>query len=363
MLHKTIRLIKSGIAFSICALCCCSQAARCGTATTSIVATINGTSITSEDVEKATANELQKLELQRLQFDAGYARNKHQIMENGLARLIDNRVLDFEAKKRGIAKEMLLSQELNGKVQEPSAQDVSAFYEANKAQIGQPLEQSREKIQQYLKSQNYNRAKEDLVERLKKDYGANVMLAPMRSTIETTGSPALGPEDAPVTLVEFADFQCPFCSRLAKTLKEVLANYGKDVRLVFRQFPLSEIHPFAENAAEASLCAADQGHFWEMHDLLYASQGQINATDLGVKTAGMNLDMQSFSQCVNSRKYANRVQQDFNEGIKLGIAGTPVVFVNGRFFSGALPLEDLSRIIDEEIRNSPSHATASNQRK
>jgi protein-disulfide isomerase len=316
-----------------------------------------------EDLEKAAAGELQKLELQRLQFDAGYARNKHQIMENGLARLIDGSVLDFEAKKRGIAKEMLLSQELNGKVKEPSAQDVSTFYEANKAQIGQPLEQSREKILQFLKSQNYNRARAELVAKLKKDYGVNVMFEPMRSKIETTGSPAIGPEDAPVTLVEFADFQCPFCSQLANTLKAVLANYGKEVRLVFRQFPLSEIHPFAENAAEASLCAADQGHFWEMHDLLYESQGQINAADLGGKTAGMKLDLQSFNQCVSSRKYASKVQQDFYDGIKLGIAGTPVVFVNGRFFSGAIRLEDLSRIIDEEIRSSPSRATASVRRK
>jgi protein-disulfide isomerase len=362
MILKSIRLLKSGIAFSIFALCCWSQAARSETTPTSIVATINGTSITSEDLEKATANERQKLELQRLQFDAGYARNKQQIMENGLSRLIDSRILEFEAKKRGIAKEMLLSEELNGKVKDPSDQDIGAFYEANKAQIGQPLEQSKEKIQQYLKSQNYNRAKGELVEKLKKDYGVNVLLEPMRAKIETAGSPAIGPEDAPVTVVEFADFQCPYCSRLAKTLKGVLDNYGTKVRLVFRQFPLSEVHPNAESAAEASLCAADQGRFWEMHDLLYESPGQLNPSDLSAKAANLKLDMQSFNQCVSSRKYANKVQQDFYEGIKLGIAGTPVVFVNGRFFSGALPLEDISRIIDQEIRSSPSRATASMRR-
>lgn len=320
------------------------------------VATFNGSAITEADLEKAAARDLEQLELQRIQMNTNYLRTKHQILETVLANLLEEKVFEAEAAKRGVSKEAFLAKDLEGKVNEPSSQDINNFYEANKQKIGQPLAQVSGQIQQYLKAEKYNNARRELAARLKAGYGITIALQPIRSNVETAGSPSLGPADAPVTLVEFSDFQCPYCSRYSTTLNDLLAKYGKEVRLVYRQFPLSQIHPFAEKAAEASLCAADQGHFWEMHDLMFQGQAQLSEADLRAKAARLQINMDTFSQCLLSDKYAAKVRQDQQEGQRLGITGTPALFINGRFLSGALSLDDLARIIDEELHSKNASA-------
>jgi protein-disulfide isomerase len=314
------------------------------------VAVFNGAQINEDELEKAAAADLANLELQRQQMTANYQRTKHQILERNLSRLLEDKILVAEAAKRGIPKEELIKKEIDSRVKEPSIEDVNTFYEANKQRFGQPLEQVSVKIQQYLRSQSYDKARFDFVERLKKDYGITVMLEPFRMKVETTGSPSLGPVNAPVKIVEFSDFQCPYCSRLSTTLEAVLAKYGKEVQLVYRHFPLSDIHPYAEKAAEASICAADQGHFWEMSHLLFQSQNQLTDEDLKAKAAKLNLDSNAFVQCLSSGKNNSKVTQDFNDGIRLGVGSTPSLFINGRFLSGVAQLADISRIIDEEVQ-------------
>ncbi len=350
------RIFRSAIAFVLVLVPVrlFSQAAK--PAGNAAVAQFQGTVITQDDLEKFAAKDLEDLELQRVQFNASWERNRREVLETSLERLLSEKLLTAEAARRGITEEALLDQELKGKVKDPTEDDVKAFYEANKQRINQPLLQIASQIFSYLKTDNYNKAKAAFVEQLKKQYGASVSLALARQDVATAGSPSQGPASAPVTLVEFSDFQCPYCAKLFTTLHQVLDKYGTQVRLVYRNFPLLQIHPYAEKAAEAGLCAADQGHFWEMHDLMFQTQGQLKEEDLKTKAAQLKLDMESFDSCLDSGQHAEQVKKDLYTGSKLGVTGTPALFINGRFVSGAVPFADIAKVIDEEL-SAPSRAS------
>jgi protein-disulfide isomerase len=175
-----------------------------------------------------------------------------------------------------------------------------------------------------------------------------LLFEPVRVPVDPIG-PAKGPADAPVTLVEFSDFQCPFCARFVATLEMVREKYGDKVRLVFRQYPLP-FHPNAAKAAEASLCAWEQGKFWEMHDAMFANQQALAVENLKAKAAGLGLNADSFNRALDAGKYADEVQADVAAAQKAGVSGTPALFVNGRFISGAFPLDQVTQVIDDELR-------------
>ena len=338
------------LVFAVCLLAVrVGEAAQANAAKGGNVAVISGVPVTEEELMKAAASDLEKLELQRLQANANLIRNRHEILESNLSRLIEGKVLAAEAAKQGVAVDALLEKELAGKVKEPTPQDVSAFYETNKTRIGRDFQTVSGQILQYLKSENYNKAKNEYVETLRKDYGVSISLEPLRMKVAAAGRPAKGPENAPVTLIEFSDFQCPYCANLSKTLQRVVADYGNDVRLVYRQFPLTQIHPYAEGAAEASLCAAEQGHFWEMHDLMFFDQRQLTEEGLKADAAKLQLDSTNFVQCLNSHRYAGKISEDLREGATLGVSGTPAVFINGRLLTGAQSYEELAKVIQEEL--------------
>jgi protein-disulfide isomerase len=168
--------------------------------------------------------------------------------------------------------------------------------------------------------------------------------------VTTQGSPVLGASQAPVTIVEFSDFECPYCGALYPTLKEVEKNYGDKIKVVYRQFPLASIHPNAQKAAEASLCANEQQKFWELHDAMFTDQRNLSVNALKQKAAALNLNTDQFNSCLDSGKYVDVIRRDVADGTKLGVSGTPAMFVNGRYLSGAQPYQEISKIIDDEIR-------------
>jgi len=161
-----------------------------------------------------------------------------------------------------------------------------------------------------------------------------------------------GNESAKVVIVEFSDFQCPFCGRFyMETLPQIQANYintGK-VRFVYKHFPLSQIHAFSFKAAEASECAADQGKFWQMHNMLYENQEKLSVPDIKGYASELGLDLTQFNQCLDSGTKANKVRNDLSEGQQLGVDGTPSFFVNDQVLVGALPYSDFKKAIDVEL--------------
>ena len=187
------------------------------------------------------------------------------------------------------------------------------------------------------------------IEGLKKDYKVTSYLEPVRTTVATAGYPSKGPANAAVTIVEFSDFECPYCGGFYPTLKEIEKNYKDKIRIVYRQFPLTSIHPHALKAAEASLCANDQGQFWQMHDAMFTDQAKLEVSDLKEKAAKLSLNTGTFNTCLDSSKYAASIKNEILEGAKVGVNGTPSMFINGRFLSGDQPYDDIAKMIDDEL--------------
>ena len=168
--------------------------------------------------------------------------------------------------------------------------------------------------------------------------------------VSADDDPALGPPDAPVLIVEFSDFQCSFCARFAtETLGQILDTYGDQVRFVYRDFPLTSIHPHAQKAAEATQCAHEQGKYWEYSDLLFQNQQALDVDSLKGYAQQLGLDTDVFNECLDSGQYASEIQKDLTEGQSYGVTGTPTFFINGRLLRGAKPFSAFQAMIEEEL--------------
>ena len=302
-----------------------------------VLAVVGGADITETEVEDLMEAQLMKVEQER-----------YNLIKQGLDRLIADRLMEMEAKQRGVTVEELVAQEVEAKVTEPTDEEVDAFYEERKARMRQPKDQVAEQIREYLLRQRENQVNSNMVAELKKKHGYQLLLEPIRVSVVADGFPAKGPEDAPVTIVEFSDFECPYCARVIPALDEVVETYGDKVRLVFRQFPLN-IHPNAQKAAEAALCARDQDKFWQMHDAMFKEQRSLGVEQLKEKAARLGLDATAFNECLDSSRHADAVLADLKAGSDVGVSGTPALFINGRFLSGAQPFAAIAKLIDEEL--------------
>ncbi len=264
--------------------------------------------------------------------------------EEALGELIRERVLAAEAARQSVSVAELIEQQ-TGTLGPVTDEEISAFYEENREKIGnRSLEELSDGIRRYLESQRKTQGIEKLLEAAMVEQ----LLEPPRFEVAADG-PALGPADAPITIVEFSDFQCPYCERANNVVKQVRARYPDSVRVVYRQFPLESIHPQARGAAEASLCAADQERFWDYHDKLFANSKQLGSEDLLRYASELELDVARFEQCVEERTHRERVDADVEVGMDLGVSGTPAFFVNGIMLSGAKPIESFSEVIEAEL--------------
>ena len=172
-----------------------------------------------------------------------------------------------------------------------------------------------------------------------------------RYSVNTNGSPVKGNPNAKIAIVEFSDFQCPFCSRVVPTLQRIEKEYGKDVRIVFKHLPL-HIHPKAPAAHAASVAAHNQGKFWEMHDKIFSNPRALEEANFVAYATELGLDLDKFNADRKSAETKKKVDADTVEAAKLGVTGTPAFFVNGRFVSGAQPFETFKALLDEELGRS-----------
>jgi predicted DsbA family dithiol-disulfide isomerase len=314
------------------------------------VAVVNGQTITQSDLEKAAESDLKGLETRKLQNDAALAQDRQVALTKALEQIVADKLIEAEAKKEGKTKEQLLEAEVDSNVDVPSDAEVAAFYDANKDRIPIPKEQALPQVKQYLIERSRGRYHDMLITRLKKDFGFKSYLEPLRAQLSTEGFPSKGPATAPVTIVEFSDFECPYCGGLFPTLQQVEKNYSEKVRIVYRQFPLSNIHPHAMKAAEASLCANEQKKFWEFHDSMFSNQKELSVPDLKQRAVDLKLDTQAFNQCLDSGRHAAAIQADIQEGARSGVSGTPALFINGRLLSGNQPYAEIKDIIEDELQ-------------
>ena len=269
--------------------------------------------------------------------------------------IIADMVVADAAKAKNVTPEAFVKSEMDKRITPITDTDVRTFYVQNSERMqGRSFEQMAPAIQQYLQEQQQTTARQALIADLRKAGPAiNVLMDAPRTAIAVAGDdPALGNANAPVTLVEYSDFQCPFCLRVVPTIKELRAKYGDKVRIVWKDFPLTQIHPQAFLAAQAGNCARDQGKFWEYHDRLFANQQALQADALKKYAADAGLDSAAFNACLDGSKFEARVEEALGAGARLGITSTPTVYVNGRLINGAQPIEVFQAVIDEELARS-----------
>jgi protein-disulfide isomerase len=293
-----------------------------------------------------------------LSLDAGQFRSLrlrdalHEARRQTLDALIAERLIDLEASRRAISTEDLLEQEVERRIAPVTDTEVSAWYEQNRARVNNaPLESVAGNIRDFLERSRRQEAVNRLVSSLTAKTTVTVALEPPRDPITVAADePARGPADAPVEIVVYSDFQCPYCGRVVPALEKVLEANSETVRLVFRDFPITAIHPLAVGAAIAARCAHEQGKFWEYHDRLFANQGRLANEDLKQHAAALGLDAEQFSSCLDQEKTRPLVEEAAASGERLGISATPAFFINGRLLSGAQPYEAFQSIIDDELQ-------------
>jgi len=269
--------------------------------------------------------------------------------------IIADIVVAAAAKAKNVTSEAFVKSEMDKRITPITDADVRTFYVQNSERMqGRSFEQMAPAIQQYLQEQQQTTARQALIADLRKAGPAiNVLMdAPRTAIAVANDDPALGNANAPVTLVEYSDFQCPFCLRVMPTMKELRAKYGDKIRIVWKDFPLTQIHPQAFLAAQAGNCARDQGKFWEYHDRLFANQQALQADALKKYAADAGLDATAFNACLDGSKFEARVEEALGAGARLGITSTPTVYVNGRLVNGAQPIEVFQAVIDEELARS-----------
>lgn len=272
-----------------------------------------------------------------------------------LENMIASQLIAEAAKNSGMSVEAYEESQVSTRVKPVTDADVVAFYQANINQMqGRPLDVMAPAINRYLEEQRRAQARQAWLEELrKKGPQIRVMIdAPRHSIALAATDPSAGSASAPVTLVEFSDFQCPYCRQVAPTLKQLREKYGDKLRIVWKDFPLTQIHPQAFKAGEAGHCAAEQGKFWEYHDRLFANQQALQPSDLKKHAADLGLDAAKFDACLDSSKYGDRVREGVAQGSRLGVNSTPTMYVNGRLISGAQPYEVIAGVIDEELSRS-----------
>lgn len=302
------------------------------------VATIGGETISLAELEKEAAPQI--IQARMKLFDA---RN------NALQSMIDDRLVDAEAKKRGVTRDDLLKAEIDAKITPPTDADIAKFYEENKGRMrGAPLEEMKPKIIDFMTNNAKKEKHAAYIGELRKAAGVQVHLAPPRFEVGPGVGARKGSETAPVQIIEFSDFQCPYCTKASKTVDEIVANYGDNVSVVYRHFPLP-IHKQAARGAEASECAKDQGRFWEYHDILFANQRAMSDDDLANYAGQAGLDVDKFKACLTSGEKAKIVEQDIADGKAVGMSGTPGFYINGRMISGARDIAVFTEIIDAEL--------------
>lgn len=173
----------------------------------------------------------------------------------------------------------------------------------------------------------------------------------LRPIIESKDDPILGPAEAAVTIVEFSDFQCPFCRQSFPIIRELEKYYQGKIKVIYRDFPISQIHPDAMLAHLAANCAYEQGKFWAMHDKIFQNQERIKENDLKNYAAQIGLDRMAFNSCLSSNKYTQEINEDLQNGLTLGVSGTPTWFINGYKLEGVISLDTWKDLIEGVLGN------------
>ncbi len=336
-----LRLLPALLFTSLVAASCSPNGAVQGDAAgNEVIARVNDRPITTAELDVWIKGQLFEREV-----GSKSPAERFEVRSRAISEMIDEMLLDAEADSRGVDSEAVFQQEIEA-LGPMSDDDVSKFYEEHRSRFraSDTLEVLTPRIRAHLSQ----RRRSDVVAAMRSKAEVEILLEPPRLAIEPLG-PARGPDDALITIVEFSDYQCPYCKRTEPVVQSLIERYPERVRLVYRHFPLDSIHNDARGGAEAAVCADEQGQFWAFHEKVFENQGALSEADLLTYATDVGLDVSAYKACAASPGTKERVEADVAAGREAGVSGTPAFFVNGIPLSGARPIEDFVRTIDREL--------------
>jgi protein-disulfide isomerase len=300
--------------------------------------------VSLEEIQEALKNELQNLD-----------RERFRLIDAKLAQMIADKLVAAEAKRRGVTVAELVKQEIDAKTAPVGNDEIEQFIAENRPRLASADEAGlKAKVLTYLREQKIAQRRTEYIRSLRAQAAVKVFLVdPTAVKVDASRGFTRGAENAQVSIVEFSDFQCPFCKAATTTMHHLMDQYAGKVRWVFRDFPIAGVHPLARKAHEAARCAAEQGKFWQYHDLLFARSPQLAPAELKQYARELKLDGEAFDRCIESGKYQSAVADDVQDGERLGINATPAFFINGRLLVGAQPAPVFQQMIDSELAKQP----------
>lgn len=316
---------------------CCGKKAKQQSTATGDAAMVNSLPITMAELDDASQDAMQKVQSEI-----------YKIKKRQLDVLIEEKLIETAAAAKGMTKEEYINAEVTSNVTEPSDNEIKAMYEARKDSYKEPLDKAKVQIANYLKQNRENRLYRNMITKLRGEADVKILLQPPRVEIDLENLSVFGEDDAPVTIVEFSDYECPFCKRVRPTIWKLTEDYKDRVRYVFVDFPLS-FHKKAQKAHEAARCAEDQGKYYEYNRKLFDNQKNIGLKDLKKYAKELGLDTKKFDNCLDGGEKAAMVKENIQKGANAGVSGTPAFFINGIMLSGARPHSAFVEIIEEEL--------------
>lgn len=342
MLRSFLTLTLCALSFSLLAFPA-ANGTDPGSDPNAVAAEIDGAKVTIGELEQKRADNL-------FQARNGYYQAERKVLED----YINDYLLSKQAQKEGLTVDQLLERHVKSTLpKDPSDEALRVYYEG--LDSSQPYEAMRAKILDHIREIRFEKAKAAYIQTLVSKANVLITLPAPRAEIALANTPVTGPANAPVSFVEFADYECPYCQQVAPALEKLQTVYKGKVSFAFKDMPLP-MHAHAQKAAEAAHCAGAQGKYWEYHNELFASK-QLEIADLKQDARKLNLDTATFDKCLDSGAQADAVKVQADEAQRLGLQGTPVFFINGRMMSGAVSYDELRKAVDQEL------ATASAQPK
>jgi protein-disulfide isomerase len=332
-------LVAPALLLAAAAAGCAPTQAQAPDAGTQPAAQIGESRISLEEVDKKAAGSLARIDYER-----------YEARRRALEEMVSERLVDEAARARGVSRDALLKAEVQDKVPAPTEQEMRATFERHKAQLGgMTYEQVAERIRRSLHEQALAVRTADFQESLRKDTPVRILLEAPRAEVSVPAdAPSQGPKDAKVTIVEFLDYQCPFCHRAQESVDQILKEYQGRIRFVHRDYVLGK--PRSLPAARAARCAGEQGKFWEYHRGLLVQPGDMSDADLLNRAKTLALDPARFAACAATDRFDADIHGATQAGDELGVSGTPTFFINGRRLVGAVPAWKFKEVIDAEIR-------------
>ncbi len=306
-----------------------------------VVAEADGVPVTFEEMDKRAAQALYALR-----------QEEYEARRQAIDEILVDRLVEKESKRRGLSIAELKKAEIDDKVKPATPAEIAAAYDRAKAQGrvgGRSLEQVRPEIEAAFRQRRENERRNDFRETLFAASKVQIKLDAPRVPIEVPpNTPIVGPAAAPITLIQYSDYQCPYCHQAQASIDKVMETYAGKVRFVHQEYPLN-FHPRAFAASLAARCADEQGRFWDFHRNLMLSPGSFEDADIQARATTLGMDAPRLATCMASGKYDEVVKQSQTAGLAVGVNSTPTFFINGRRVTGARPFETFKEVIDDEL--------------